>query len=189
MDTNVFIMLTYRKILDEKIRGVTNAGAALRCSKGYQRLKVAIAVCQDEDYESSKTVTRVIGLLLGIYDDRDEHNDLPRVDSQGKICGNDFISEAGKRDHWSKCSREVFKDKMEKEKPSCIPETVKCYRRLFMVTTPEVYYGNCTVFRSRMLGLVCQSNEVFKIQCKQKCKRYTSLIQSLLKLHFKSGSL
>ena len=179
MDTNVFIMLTYRKILDEKIRGVTNAGAALRCSKGYQRLKVAIAVCQDHSYNSSKTVTRVIGLLLGIYDDRDEHNDLPRVDSQGKICGDDFISETGKRDHWSECSREIFKDKMEREKSSCIPERAKCYRRLFMVTTPEVYYRNCTAFSWRMLGLMCQYNEVFQIQCKHQCKRYTGIMQSL----------
>ena len=168
MDTNVFIMLTYRKILDEKIQGVTNEGAALRCSKGYQRLKVAIAVCQDHYYESSKTVTRVIGILLGIYDDRDEHK---RVDSQGKICGDDFISETGKRDHFSDCSREVFKDKMERAKPSCIPERAKCYRSLFMVTTPEVYYRNCTVFRRMMLGLVCRYNEVFKTQCEHKCIR------------------
>ena len=138
MDTNIFIMLTYRKILDEKIRGLTYGGPALRCLRSYQHLKVAIAACQDADYESSKTVTRVIGLLLGIYDDRDEHNDLPRVDSQGKICGDDFMSETGKRDHWSKCSREVFKIMMERGKPSCITERAKCYRRLFMITTPKV---------------------------------------------------
>ena len=138
MDTNIFIMLTYRKILDERFRGVTYRGHALRCLRSYQDFKVAMAVCQDHYYESSKTVTRVIGLLLGIYDDGDEHNDLPRVDSQGKICGDDFMSETGKRDHWSKCSREVFKDMMERGKPSCITERAKCYRRLFMITTPKV---------------------------------------------------
>ena len=122
LDTNIFIMLTYRKILDEKIRGLTYGEPALRCSRSYQHLKVAIAACQDADYESSKTVTRVIGRLLGIYDNRDGPNDLPRVDSQGKICGDDFMSETGKRDHWSECSREVFKDMMERVKPSCIPK-------------------------------------------------------------------